>query len=78
MSTQPKPSYIITDDKRFFTVRLAGKPIATITRPRVLDYNGKWTLTDTQGRMIASWPYRPRRSEVNANLARIGLWNDRG
>lgn len=68
------PSYTIADDTRFNTVRLDGKPIATITRPLVLDYNGKWTLTDTQGRMIASWAYRPRRSEVNANLERIGLW----
>ena len=74
MNAQPKPSYIITDDARFFTIRLAGKPIATLTRPLVLDRNGRWTLTDTQGQLLAVWPARPRRSEVNFALACAGLW----
>lgn len=68
------PSYIITDSDRFFPVRLEGKVIATLSRPRVLDRDGEWQLTATDGTLVTTWPSRPMRYYVNAALQEAGLW----
>jgi hypothetical protein len=45
----------ITNDARFFTVYdvIADKPFATITRPMVLDRNGRWECATTDGKVFA-------------------------
>lgn len=62
-----KPSFVINDSDQFVTIRLDGKPIATLHRARVLDKDQSWRCYDNNGVLV--WiGVQIRRSEINKAL----------